>query len=145
MKQPYNLSYSANGTKNLSLLGSVKDKANRYLQQRSIFQHLLRILLYSVLLFMALIYLLPLLVMVMNSLKDVEEIRNGSLLALPKDPSLAAWSKAWGSEQARIERWPMDAARCTSATEASTSQKGMAATGTRRFESALHHSTRKSL
>ncbi|EPJ48708.1 MAG: ABC transporter permease [Osedax symbiont Rs2] len=97
MKQSYNLNINADATKNLSLLDSVKNKANRYLQQRSILQHLLRIVLYVILLTMAFIYLAPLLVMVMNSLKDVEEIRNGSLLALPQDPSLAAWSKAWGS------------------------------------------------
>ncbi|MGB1237474.1 MAG: carbohydrate ABC transporter permease, partial [Pseudomonadales bacterium] len=66
-------------------------------QPRSGAQKILRAGLYTLLIVMAFIYLAPLLVMVMNSLKDVEEIRNGNLLALPQDPSLAAWSKAWSS------------------------------------------------
>ena len=66
-------------------------------QQRSFVQKLLRVSLYAILIFMAAIYLLPLIVMVLNSLKDMEEIRSGNLLALPQDPSFAAWAKAWGS------------------------------------------------
>ena len=68
-----------------------------YTQKTSPIQKLLRVALYAVLIFMAAIYLLPLVVMILNSLKDVEEIRSGNLLALPQDPSLAAWSKAWSS------------------------------------------------
>lgn len=66
-------------------------------QQRTVTQKLLRGALYAILILMAAVYLMPLIVMVLNSLKDVEEIRTGNLLALPQDPSLAAWSKAWGS------------------------------------------------
>jgi glucose/mannose transport system permease protein len=66
-------------------------------QKRSLSQIVMRLGLYSILAFMALIYLAPLFVMLINSLKDVEEIRTGSLLALPQNPSFAAWSKAWGS------------------------------------------------
>ena len=66
-------------------------------QQRSFVQKLLRVALYTILIFMAAVYLLPLFVMVLNSLKDMEEIRSGNLLALPQDPSFAAWAKAWGS------------------------------------------------
>lgn len=43
----------------------------------------------------AIFYLLPLLVMVSTSLKSVEEIRSGSLLALPREVSLDAWGYAW--------------------------------------------------
>lgn len=66
-------------------------------QQRSPLQKLLRLSLYTLLILMAAVYLAPLWVMLLNSLKDMDEISSGNLLALPKDPSLAAWSKAWGS------------------------------------------------
>ena len=56
-----------------------------------------RILIYSVLAIAAVVYLLPLLVMVITSLKDLEEIRNGTMLSLPQSLNFAAWSKAWSS------------------------------------------------
>lgn len=56
-----------------------------------------RVLIYSFLLVMAFFYLMPLYVMITTSLKDIEEIRNGNLLALPQDPTLYAWIKAWSS------------------------------------------------
>ncbi|MDO6460467.1 carbohydrate ABC transporter permease [Granulosicoccaceae sp. 1_MG-2023] len=56
-----------------------------------------RVLTYAILLVAALYYLLPLFVMLNTSLKSLAEIRSGNLLSLPQDPSLAAWSKAWGS------------------------------------------------
>jgi glucose/mannose transport system permease protein len=40
---------------------------------------------------------MPLYVMITTSLKDIEEIRQGNLLALPHAPTLYAWLKAWGS------------------------------------------------
>jgi glucose/mannose transport system permease protein len=57
----------------------------------------LRVVLYLVLAFFVLFYLSPLYVMIATSLKSVEEIRAGNLLALPQDPSFAAWAKAWSS------------------------------------------------
>ncbi|RBO86343.1 MULTISPECIES: carbohydrate ABC transporter permease [Marinomonas] len=56
----------------------------------------LRVALYTVLLIMAAVYLMPFLVMLLTSLKDVEEIRTGTLLSLPSTLDLSAWSKAWG-------------------------------------------------
>jgi glucose/mannose transport system permease protein len=56
-----------------------------------------RALIYSFLVVMALLYLTPLYVMITTSFKDIEEIRNGNLLALPQDPTLYAWIKAWSS------------------------------------------------
>lgn len=56
-----------------------------------------RLALYGFLVLAALYYLLPLIVVLMTSLKSMEEIRSGDILALPRDPSLAAWSKAWFS------------------------------------------------
>ena len=54
-----------------------------------------RALIYGFLLVMALLYLTPLYVMLTTSFKDIEEIRSGNLLALPQDPTLYAWIKAW--------------------------------------------------
>ncbi|WP_234413699.1 carbohydrate ABC transporter permease [Ideonella sp. A 288] len=42
-------------------------------------------------------FLSPLYVMVVTSLKDMDQVRNGHLLSLPTDPGFAAWAKAWGS------------------------------------------------
>ena len=56
-----------------------------------------RTLIYLILLFFAFIYLAPLYVMFTTSLKDIEEIRSGNLMALPMDPTFYAWKKAWSS------------------------------------------------
>ena len=56
-----------------------------------------RLLVYTVLLFACLYYLLPLFVMLSTSLKDLDEIRGGNLLALPKSLNFDAWAKAWGT------------------------------------------------
>jgi len=60
-------------------------------------QRVLRYGLYAILLVMAFIYLMPLWVMLLTSLKDVEEIRTGTLLSLPNSLNFDAWGKAWGS------------------------------------------------
>lgn len=56
-----------------------------------------RIALYAVLLTAAAFYLMPFLVMLITSLKDVEEIRTGNLLSLPASLNFDSWSKAWSS------------------------------------------------
>lgn len=56
-----------------------------------------RFALWSVLMVFALWFLAPLYVMVVTSLKDMDQVRQGDLLALPANPSFAAWAKAWGS------------------------------------------------
>ena len=56
-----------------------------------------RLLLWAVLLVFAAWFLAPLYVMVATSLKDMEQVRQGSLLSWPTDPTLDAWAKAWGS------------------------------------------------
>jgi len=56
-----------------------------------------RMAIYVCLVVFALLYLMPLYVMITTSLKDIEEIRQGNLLALPHAPTLYAWLKAWGS------------------------------------------------
>lgn len=54
-------------------------------------------LIYFVLIAVALYYLLPLFVMVVTSLKDLGEIRNGTLFSLPRSFNFDAWEKAWGT------------------------------------------------
>lgn len=63
--------------------------------QKTLNQQLLRYGLYVLLGVAALVYLLPLWVMLLTSLKDVEEIRSGTLLSLPGGINFDAWSKAW--------------------------------------------------
>ncbi len=55
----------------------------------------LRWLLYVLLGLFAIYYLLPLFVMVTTSLKSLEEIRTGSLVALPREVTFDAWKTAW--------------------------------------------------
>lgn len=57
----------------------------------------LRFLLYAMLTIFALYYLLPLFVMVTTSLKSLEEIRTGNLIALPREVTFGAWKTAWAS------------------------------------------------
>jgi glucose/mannose transport system permease protein len=56
-----------------------------------------RVIVYGLLIVFALYYLLPLFVMLITSLKSLDEIRSGNLLALPLKITLAAWGKAWAS------------------------------------------------
>lgn len=58
---------------------------------------ILRILLYFFLSVFVLYYLLPLFVMITTSLKSLEEIRTGNLVALPRNITFEAWSTAWSS------------------------------------------------
>ena len=59
-----------------------------------------RVVVYGLLLVFALIYLVPLVVMVMTSLKPLDEVTGGNMFALPQSPTLDPWVKAWG--EARI-------------------------------------------
>jgi glucose/mannose transport system permease protein len=56
-----------------------------------------RVVVYGLLLLVCFYYLMPLFVMITTSLKSLDEIRSGNLLALPQDPTLDAWAKAWSS------------------------------------------------
>ena len=58
---------------------------------------ILRIMLYFFLSIFVLYYLLPLFVMITTSLKSLEEIRTGSLVALPRNITFEAWGTAWSS------------------------------------------------
>lgn len=54
-----------------------------------------RVVLFALLITFALFYLMPLFAMLTTSLKSLDEIRTGSLLALPRDITFEAWSTAW--------------------------------------------------
>ncbi|HEX2509492.1 MAG TPA: carbohydrate ABC transporter permease [Microvirga sp.] len=55
------------------------------------------VVIYGLLLGFALIYLLPLFVMVVTSFKTLDEIRDGNMLALPVNPTVEPWLAAWGT------------------------------------------------
>jgi len=59
--------------------------------------HVARVVLMGVLLLGAAFFLAPLYVMVVTSLKDAEELRNGNLLSLPGSFNVSAWREAWSS------------------------------------------------
>lgn len=56
-----------------------------------------QVVVYSLLILVALYYLMPLFVMIITSLKTLDDIRSGNLLALPKQVTFAPWLKAWGT------------------------------------------------
>ncbi|WP_290867574.1 carbohydrate ABC transporter permease [Aquabacterium sp.] len=56
-----------------------------------------RFVLYSLLVLFALVFLTPLYVMLVTSLKDLDEIRSGNLLSLPGSINVDAWLKAWST------------------------------------------------
>ena len=57
----------------------------------------LRFGIYAVLIIFAIYFLMPLFVMITTSLKDLNEIRSGSLIALPRDITFDAWREAWST------------------------------------------------
>ena len=54
-----------------------------------------RIGVYAFLVTAALFFLLPLWIMVVTSLKPMDEVRLGHILAWPASPTVAPWVKAW--------------------------------------------------
>jgi glucose/mannose transport system permease protein len=62
-----------------------------------------RVIVYAILIFAALFYLFPLLVMVLTSLKPMSEIQAGDILRLPQAPSLEPWRVAWSSACVGVE------------------------------------------
>lgn len=59
----------------------------------------MRSALYLILLVFSLFYLVPLYVMLVNSFKELDEIRSGAMLALPDNFTLAPWESAWSTAQ----------------------------------------------
>jgi glucose/mannose transport system permease protein len=62
-----------------------------------------RVALYALLTVLAVLFLMPVYVMVVNSLKPLDEIRSGNLLALPVDWTFAPWLTAWSTAQIGVQ------------------------------------------
>lgn len=62
-----------------------------------------RVLLYLILIVAAFIFIMPVYVMVVNSLKPLDEIRNGNLMALPMEWTLEPWLMAWSKAQIGVQ------------------------------------------
>jgi len=56
-----------------------------------------RVVIYGLLLFFAVVYLAPLVIMVLTSLKPLDEVTGGNMFYWPKHLTFEAWAKAWGS------------------------------------------------
>jgi glucose/mannose transport system permease protein len=64
---------------------------------------LMRAIIYSVLILFALYSLLPLYVMVVNSFKPLDEIRQGGMLNLPQTWTVEPWLSAWSTAQIGVQ------------------------------------------
>ncbi|MBX9455064.1 MAG: carbohydrate ABC transporter permease [Rhizobium sp.] len=64
---------------------------------------LTRALIYAALLVFAVYYLLPLYVMVVNSFKPLDEIRQGGMLNLPQQWTIEPWLSAWSTAQIGVQ------------------------------------------
>ncbi|MDQ0326231.1 glucose/mannose transport system permease protein [Rhodopseudomonas julia] len=62
-----------------------------------------RAILYAVLIVFAVYYLLPLVIMLLNSVKPLEEIRSGNLIAPPQHWTLQPWLSAWSEAQVGVQ------------------------------------------
>jgi glucose/mannose transport system permease protein len=60
-------------------------------------KHLSRVLIYSVLLIAACLFLAPLYVMLATSFKDAEQIRAGNLMSIPTSINFESWKLAWST------------------------------------------------
>jgi glucose/mannose transport system permease protein len=56
-----------------------------------------RFVVYSVLVICAIFFLFPLYIMIITSLKNIQEIQGGNIFVPTMHPSLEAWEKAWNS------------------------------------------------
>jgi glucose/mannose transport system permease protein len=54
-----------------------------------------RVFIYGLLILFALIYLVPLGVMILTSLKPLDEVTGGNMFALPEHPTFQPWVQAW--------------------------------------------------
>lgn len=62
-----------------------------------------RVVLYLILGLFCIYYLLPLYVMVINSLKPLSEITSGGMMALPGEWTFAPWKSAWSTAQVGVD------------------------------------------
>ena len=64
---------------------------------------LTRALIYAALILFAVYYLLPLYVMLVNSFKPLDEIRQGGMLNLPQQWTIEPWISAWSTAQIGVQ------------------------------------------
>ena len=64
---------------------------------------IMRALIYALLILFCVYYLLPLYVMLVNSVKPLAEIQQGRMLSLPSDFTLESWGSAWSTAQIGVE------------------------------------------
>ena len=77
--------------------GSLQSTSYKQLEQKSKYTNIfLRWFLYSVLILFASYFIFPLYVMIVTSLKTMEEIRQGTLLTWPSGLNFDSWAVAWG-------------------------------------------------
>ncbi|MCB1490196.1 MAG: carbohydrate ABC transporter permease [Rhodobiaceae bacterium] len=62
-----------------------------------------RFVIYVTLIALALFYLLPLYVMIVNSLKPLDEIRQGDMLSFPHQWTIEPWLSAWSTAQIGVQ------------------------------------------
>jgi glucose/mannose transport system permease protein len=62
-----------------------------------------RVVLYTTLVFFALLFAMPLYVMLVNSVKPLDEIRGGDLMAWPRAFTLQPWHDAWSLAQIGVQ------------------------------------------
>jgi glucose/mannose transport system permease protein len=62
-----------------------------------------RLVIYALLVLVALLFLMPVYVMTVNSLKPLDEIRNGNLMSLPHEWTIAPWLSAWSTAQIGVQ------------------------------------------
>lgn len=62
-----------------------------------------RTFIYVVLIFFALFYLLPFFIMLINSIKPLEEITGGNMMSLPREVTFEPWKSAWSTAQIGVE------------------------------------------
>ncbi len=56
-----------------------------------------RVVIYGILTLFALVYIIPLCVVILNSFRDLEEIAQNGLIAFPESFRLSAWPEAWST------------------------------------------------
>lgn len=56
-----------------------------------------RVIIYALLVFAAVYYLLPLIIMILTSLKDMADIRSGNLISFPSHVTFEPWREAWST------------------------------------------------
>src|ERR671919_943686 len=63
----------------------------------------IRAAIYAALILFAVYFLLPLFVMLVNSVKPLDEIRGGNMLAMPRLFTIEPWQAAWASAQIGVD------------------------------------------